>query len=249
IAREKSGIIKRNIPILCGCKRGTAYNVIREKSKREGAPFYSIFSNLKNIKIKKKNLYYEVELETKENFYLFKPSLLGFHQVENSIIAINALEILSKIWKPLNKHKIINAIEKVSWPGRLELVNIRPLIIMDGAHNVNGVTTLKKFLIENNLYPYILIFAIMKDKEIKKISHLIFPQAKKIFLTKFSYHRAADPEYIYKISLPYREKIVIEKNPGDALKKAKILSSENDIILITGSLFLVGEIKKFLNFH
>ena len=249
IAQEKAGIIKEKTPVICGCKRGIAYKIIKDKAKKKKAPFFPVFNNLENLKIKKKNFQYQVELKTNKSFYSFKPSLLGFHQIENSIVALYALEILDKIWKPLNKRKIIEAIENVSWPGRLEIIDENPKIILDGAHNVEGVKALKKFLMENNLPSYILIFAIMRDKEIKKISQLIFPQAKKIFLTKFPYYRAAEPKHIFKISSIYKEKIVIEENPEKALKKAKNLAKKNDVILITGSLFLIGEIKKVLNFH
>jgi|Deesub1362B_J571_1020462.scaffolds.fasta_scaffold00491_4 dihydrofolate synthase/folylpolyglutamate synthase len=248
IAQEKAGIIKQKTPIICGCKGDISHQIIKNKAKEKNAPFLEVFNNLKNFKIKKKNLHYEVELEVNKNFYCFKPSLLGLHQVENSIIAVHALEMLSKIWKPLNKKKIIKAVENVSWPGRLEIINENLKIILDGAHNVEGIKAIKSFLEENNLLPYILIFAIMKDKEIEKITRLIFPPAKRIILTTFPYYRAADPEYIYEKSLLYKKKILIERSPSNALKKARELAGQDDIILVTGSLFLIGEIKKSLNF-
>ena len=77
IAQEKAGIIKEKVPIICGCKKGIAYRIIKDKAKEKKAPFFSVFNNLKDFKTKKKNFQYQVEFKINGTFYSFKPSLLG----------------------------------------------------------------------------------------------------------------------------------------------------------------------------
>ncbi len=244
IAYEKAGIIKHNTPVICGCKKDPAHQVIEKKAHEEKAPFHSVFSSLKNFRVKKKNLHYDVEIEINNYFYHFCPALLGYHQVENALIAVLTLEILNKLWKPLNRKRIVEAIENVKWPGRLEVIGRNPNIILDGAHNVEGIEAIKNFIQEYTLSPIHLVFAIMKDKEIEKITEIIFPLAKNIILTKFPYYRVAEPNEILKRASSFQKKIIIEINPSLAFQKVKEIAEPTDTILITGSLYLAGEIKK-----
>ncbi|MFQ6083311.1 MAG: bifunctional folylpolyglutamate synthase/dihydrofolate synthase [Candidatus Aminicenantia bacterium] len=245
IAFEKAGIIKKNVPIVCGCKKGIAYQIIKERAKEINAPFYDL-KNKKKYKIKKINHRYLVESCINNHYYQFRPGLLGQHQVENAIIAISALELISQKWKKLDESKIIKGIEEVNWPGRLEIISAKPKILLDGAHNLEGIKAIKKFIKDFIPGPITLVFAIMKDKEIEKITQSIFPIAKNVILTKFPYYRAADPKKFKRLASQFEDKIIIEYTPLKALEKAKQLSSPDETILVTGSLYLVGEIKKYL---
>jgi dihydrofolate synthase/folylpolyglutamate synthase len=159
-------------------------------------------------------------------------------------VAIAASEQLSKAWKRLEKKKIVSGVEKTKWEGRLEIVSRNPLVILDGAHNEEGVRALKKYFEDFPSSPLILVFAIMRDKEIAKITDILFPLAKRIILTRFPYFRAALPEEIKKQAQSFQDRIVLEPDMNQAIDKALRNAGSQGCVLAAGSLFLVGEFKK-----
>ena len=133
-----------------------------------------------------------------------------------------------------NKKNIINGLKNVKWPGRFQFINKN--ILLDCAHNPPGFQTLKNELKYFNYDKLILILGFSDDKDIKTISKII--KADKVILTKSSNYKAIGPIKIKK----YFTKPIIIKNPKKAFKYAKNLATKKDLIIITGSIFLVGEL-------
>jgi dihydrofolate synthase/folylpolyglutamate synthase len=183
---------------------------------------------------------------SKSSVFRFSPSLPGAHQGVNAAVALATLSVLSRIWCPLDKGKMVCGIENARWEGRLELVGKRPQYYLDGAHNAAGAVVLRAFVRDELKVKPVMVFAMMKDKAIGRAVRLLFPQAKKIILTSIPYARAAKPEEILALARPFERKIAIEPSLERALALARHLAGPRGIVLAAGSLYLVGAVKKIL---
>jgi dihydrofolate synthase/folylpolyglutamate synthase len=183
---------------------------------------------------------------SRSEFFRFTPGLRGVHQGKNAAVALATLSVLSRIWRPLDRRSFVEGIERARWEGRLELVARKPRLYLDGAHNEAGAAALKRF-IRRDLRPRpVLVFEMMKDKAIGRAVRLLFPEAKKVILTTIPFPRAAKPEEILAAAGPFRKKIVIEPSLRRALAAARRDAGQRGVVLVAGSLYLVGEAKKIL---
>jgi len=246
IAREKAGIVKPGVPVVCGVEEAGAYQTIKKRAEELKAPFYGVFNRKDSFSVRKTKTEYSFIYRSDEERYVFSPSLQGEHQGRNAAVAIAACEQLSTGWKRLEKDKIIEGIEETRWAGRLEVVSREPLVILDGAHNVEGALALKKYIEDSLPSPLIFLFAVMRDKEIEKIADILFPHAEKVILTRFPYFKAASPDDIETKTPGYQDRIIKEPDPRKALKLAVRRAGPDGCVVAAGSLFLVGEIKKII---
>ena len=244
IAFEKAGIIRAGIPVVCGVEEREAFLTIKKRAKELQAPFLGIFEKDENFFSLREDKGYKFEYRSEKEKYSFSPQLLGFHQGKNASIAILTAEQLSKNWKKLEKNKIIQGIESCKWEGRLEVISRQPHIILDGAHNEEGARALETYIRDFTPSPMILVFAMMRDKKIEQIAGILFPLSKKIVITRFPYFRAASPEDIKARTKKFEDRLLLEPDPKKAIDLALQMADPKDSILVTGSLYLVGEIKK-----
>jgi dihydrofolate synthase/folylpolyglutamate synthase len=178
--------------------------------------------------------------------YRYEPALQGKHQGQNAAMAIAVSKILGQRWKKLEKEKIIQGIQTTRWEGRLESISQNPLVLLDGAHNEEGAEALRDYINEFVLSPVVLVYASMRDKKIGRIADILFPLAKAVILTRFPYHRACPPEEAAEKVGSQDKRILCEPDAGRALKTARQLAGSEGAVVVAGSLFLVGEIKKIL---
>jgi dihydrofolate synthase/folylpolyglutamate synthase len=244
IAYEKAGIVKTGVPVVCGVEEAEAFETIQRRAGELGAPFFGVFERRGCFSIQKIEKEHSFVFRSNGEKYVFSPSLKGEYQGRNAAVAIAACEQLSVRWRKLKKDKIIEGIEKTKWEGRLEIVSREPFIIFDGAHNTEGALGLKKYIKDFLPSPLILVFAVMRDKEIEKIADILFPLAEKVILTRFPYFKAASPDDIETKTPGYQDRIIKELNPLSALKLAISLAGTDGCVVVAGSLFLVGAIKK-----
>ncbi len=246
IAFEKAGIIKPQTPCVCGVRNRKALSVIRKKCREMNSPLIEVFGKDSRFTWTESDSNLLFEYKYGRDFYRFSPSLPGFHQGENAAIALAAAEVMKeKGWK-LRKKLMIEAVENTSWPGRLELISTVPPIILDGCHNEAGARVVKEFWKSRIRQPGLLVFAVMKDKEIEKIAAHLFPLASRIILTKPKIDRAAAPEEIAFRLKSYSHRFFLEKDVPSAIRLALSMSEGRVPILVAGSLFLVGEARQFL---
>ena len=217
---------------------------IKKRAEELQAPFFGVFERRGSYIVKKTVKGHSFLFQTKKEKYNFSPSLQGEYQGKNAAVAIAASEQLSKDWKKLEKKKIIEGIETTKWEGRLELVSRNPLIILDGAHNIEGANALKKYIKDFLPSKLILVFAIKRDKEITKIAKILFPLAEKIIITRFPYFKAASPEDIKAKAQGFQDRLLLEPDVNQAMDLALRCAGSDGCVLAAGSLFLVGEIKK-----
>jgi dihydrofolate synthase/folylpolyglutamate synthase len=244
IASEKAGIIKSGVPVICGVPKNNAYVTIERRADELDAPFFGIFDKKGSFVRRKTNSGYIFHILSGGEAYTYRPSLPGEHQGRNAAVAIVASQVLGQRWKKLEKEKIIQGIRTTRWEGRLEIISQEPLVLLDGAHNEEGASALRDYIREFIPSPLVLVYATMRDKKIERMADILFPLAKTVVLTRFPYFRACAPEELKdKVSI-FKKKILFEPNAERALRKAQELAGPKGVVLVTGSLFLVGEIKK-----
>jgi len=246
IAFEKAGVIKPGVPVISGVEDEMARRTIRHRARELKAPFTDVFgenTHFSQRKIKDRHLF---KYTNKDVSYEYSPFLPGLHQGKNAAVAINVASQIRAGANPLQKDKIIKGIESTKWEGRLEVFSRRPLILMDGAHNIEGAQALRRYVSEFVGSLSVLIFAVMREKKIKEISKCLFPLAHRVILTMFRFHKSATPREILSEVSGTRENIICEPSPEKALQKAVDSVNKDGSILITGSLYIVGDMKKII---
>ncbi|WP_133016404.1 bifunctional folylpolyglutamate synthase/dihydrofolate synthase [Clostridium cuniculi] len=248
IAGEKAGIIKKNIPTVIYPQEEEALKVIKNKCVAMESDLYTADKdNMKFVKVVNEDKPYQL-LKYKEEFDIFLP-LLGEHQILNLSVAMKVIEVLNnrKIVN-ITTESIIKSIKNVTWKGRLEVLLNNPYVVIDGAHNIQGIKTLsrniKKYFKYENLH---LILGILADKDVEEMVKIITPMAKQVYAVTPNSIRAelADDlkNEIVKYNANCRAFDEYEEAYLEALKNAK----ENDIILASGSLYMIGDMRKIIN--
>jgi len=244
IAFEKAGIIKPGIPVVCGVRGGPALREIRRVARERGAPLTEVFGPGRTLECAKIREGYRFVYADENGRYAFSPGLAGRHQGDNAAVAIAAAEVLSRIWRPIEKAKILAAIRETQWEGRLETVRRRPLVVLDGAHNVEGVTALVSHIKDVIRRPVVLVFAAMKDKDLRSMTRILFPAASTVVLTRVPYKRSASPEDLLAAAPPFKGRVLLEPDTRRAVDLALAESQGRAPVIIAGSLFLIGEVKR-----
>ena len=265
IAAEKAAIIRENTKVVVANQQIEAMNVILQRCAKfgvspnlaenisanrsprvsKGEIFYSencVDSNSRSFDSALAYAQASVSFEAKyENVRL---GLLGKHQIENAKTAILLAEILQDYFKITNAN-IIEGLQTATHKGRLEFCEN---FLFDGAHNVAGAKALREYLDEAITRPITMIFGAMRDKDLTEIAEILFPKADKLILTKPDNPRSMETaELLYFVPTKFEnENVHISETVADAIEKAREISSENYLILITGSLYLVGEAQNFL---
>lgn len=246
IASEKAGIIKPLIPVVCGVREKIPYETIKNRALELDAPFYGVFDKENSFSKQKTDSGYVFQYRTSQETYTYKPSLPGEHQGRNAAIAIAVSQVLGRRWKMLDKEKIIRGIRTTRWEGRLEAISTDPLVLLDGAHNEEGAGVLRDYIREFIHSPLVLVFAVMRDKKIERMADILFPLSGTVILTSFPYFRACPPEELRQRIPSGNWKILCEPDTERAFRKAKSLAGTEGVVLVAGSLFVVGEIKKII---
>lgn len=241
ITWEKLGITKGSSFILIGKQKNEIKGYIENKlSNFKHKYFYG-----KNFRIKKMNKgKFEFKF-FKEKYLIDQPGLNGYHQVENSSIALAFSKIIDNSNIKIDFNKINRIIKETSWPGRLEIINYKnKKVILDGSHNVDGAKKLKDFLIEKNFNP-VVIFGMLNNKNIYTFLKIIKTRINKLIAVKIPYEKNAFKTIEI---LSYCDSLSINHEKTSSLNRGikYIEQSEERLFLITGSLYLVGSIRKKL---
>jgi len=246
IAVEKAGIIKQKGQIVISSPQEKEVDrVIQDRCNRYQAKLYRVGKDLhfKRDSLNQKRQIISVEgLLGKYSNLTVK--LLGKHQLINATTAIGIIEAMRNFNINISKEKIRKGLEATIWPGRFEIINKAPYIILDGAQNVASINALKETL--NQIFGSknkVLVLGISKDKDIKGICKILGKIADKIILTRADNPRAADPNILH--NFIKRDRIIgITSSVKEAVALLKKSVKKEDVIVVTGSLFVVGEARR-----
>ena len=242
IAREKGGIIKHGIPVVVGAMPERVTDLFRDMAKDRCSPCY-FFGQDFRISLKDEGVFDYTGI--KRNYVSLSLALRGRHQRNNAAAALAALELGSEAF-PVSEDVVREGLKTVSWPGRFEIVRENPTVILDGAHNGEGVSALAAEVEEFRQGRKIkLLFASMEDKDWRLMLGTLTRFTDEVVLTRVSMERSADPQLLatqLRDNVSYR---VVE----DARRGLNLLlenARPSDIVLVTGSLYLLGEIRPVL---
>lgn len=249
IAGEKAGIVKEGSVCVSAPQEREALLVIEAKCKEEESGLI-----LAGREIRFEELKASDEREVFNVAGLFGQyknlhmKLLGAHQVVNAAVALGAIEALRFSGVTVSPEAIRKGIEEAEWPGRLELIKGSPRFLLDGAQNQASAKALAQAVKRQFKYrKLILVLGVSKDKDIRGILKELVPLADAIILTKSKItDRAMEPEVIKELITPKDKDVTVTERTEDALVHAKRKAAPQDLVLITGSLFIVGEARKAL---
>lgn len=251
ITKEKCGIIKKNTPVITCIQNDEALEVIIEKASLMNSNL--IISNSNNFKFINVSfddkIYQEVGFNFNEKEEVLRLPLLGEHQIINLSLAISATKELNSLnYINLDIEKVKLGVFNTKWNGRLEVINKEPLIVLDGAHNLEGIEVLKrninKYFKFNNLY---LIIGILKDKEVEKMVEVITPIAKEVYTLEPNSIRAEKANDLKEIIKKYNDNVEAFEDYNKSIKEALSKASEKDLILVCGSLYMIGSIRSLFD--
>ena len=234
IAREKAGIIKKGVPVITGAD-GAALEVIEEAAHSAGSAAFVLGRDFNYTKEGDQRMTYEGMKTRMENIFV---NLRGDHQLGNGALALAAVECLEQAGFPVSEGAMRNGLGRVQWPGRLEVLSERPTIVIDGAHNVHGARSLKHYLLGHYTdKKKILVFGVMKDKAYEDILKEILPLFDIVILTRPDIERALSPRELEKLVPGAR----VTQRVKEGLKEARDIAADEDLIVVTGSIFTIGE--------
>ncbi len=245
IAREKAGIIKARRPVISGVEDGDAAEVIRRRAQEVGADLFELKTLAETSRFHADQGRYTFDLALgQDRFAGLTCPLLGKFQVKNTTAALAAAWRLRADGLEIPRRSIPQGLRAALWPGRLEPILHKPLVILDGGHNSGAARELAAFLKEELPGRRLrIVYASMRDKAIREICQSVFPLAEEIYLTQPGHPRAATPEQILAALDNRPPRFHINDQPTVALEHACAASSPEDVVLVFGSLFLVGAIK------
>ena len=246
IAAEKAGIIKENCPVVLYPNVDLVYNIFADIATEKNAKVYDAraieFDLTENTPFKTA---FFANQEYFDKIYM-ELSLAGHHQLLNAGVAIAAVAALNDAGFNITAAHIKGGLANVHWHGRMEIVHENPIIMLEGAHNLQGAQAASKnmeMLFEGK--EITLIMAIMADKEYGEIVRTLAAPTKKVVFTKPYYDfRAASPDSLAEVLGDSPKEIFIEYDCHAALKKAMEITRADGVIFCSGSLYLVGDLRK-----
>ncbi len=244
IASEKCGIIKNNSVVVSSSQVPDALAVIKRVASEKNAKFYLAGKDSFCKKIHSDLDRQTFSLITKCGEYPhLEVKLLGDFQIGNAATAVLAIEGLRHYGIFVDKSAVSAGLLNARWPGRFEILRKKPFIIVDGAQNGQSAFILKKTVKDNLKYgKLLLILGIMSDKDVENICRELSSIADYVITTKSGSDRAASPEFLRERMLHYKNiDVVTTGSVREALDKALAMADKNDAILVTGSLYVVGE--------
>jgi dihydrofolate synthase/folylpolyglutamate synthase len=256
IAYQKAGILKGGVPCVVSAQQPPALEVIRTEAARVGTPL--VPASACDLKPAREEGGGPGRLPDPPVFSLATPagglypdlalSLRGAHQVGNAVVAVLLAEQLSADGvRGIDPLSIAAGLRRAVWPGRLEIIPGRPELLLDGAHNPAGCAALAAYLKDHQRNrSTVLLFASMKDKPAGSMLDLLCPLARKVIVTRVPVPRGETPEVLGRLARDRHPDVARADSVEEALVLARDAAGPDGLVVISGSLYLVGEIKKVL---
>ncbi len=252
IAYEKGGIIKPFVPVITAVQPPKAMERLESIARERNSPLTAVGLDWLYERKGQHRSYPQTICITKAPLTPLCPpntcfplALRGAHQLENSTIALAALAAVQPHFPSLTVDAVRDGFANVQWNGRLQQLQSDPIILTDGAHNADSVQKLTEALRDEFEYGRLhLIFAVSGDKNIAEMIDILFPMAASIIVTRSTHPRAAVPIVLAEQAAGYP--VTAAENLEEALTAVLAMADKNDLICVTGSLFIVGDLLNIL---
>jgi dihydrofolate synthase/folylpolyglutamate synthase len=238
IAAEKAGIIKKGVDLVTGVKQPEVISFLDARCRAAATPFWRIGKDVRYRKTGAR-LHY---CGFRHRINGMELGLAGAFQGRNASLALAVAELLEGKGYAIRAEHMVAGLKHAHWPGRMQIVSRNPLVVVDGAHNPSAVKELVRAVQSGLRFKrLILVIGVMDDKDVKGIVRRIVPAADYVIFTKPAYERSAAPERLATAAVPYDKPSEIRPVISEALTRAGELAHREDLILVCGSLFTVGE--------
>ena len=243
IAGEKAGIIKDGVPVVTGATQPEAIEILEHAAAEKHAPLYRMPKDFLPERIASgllRRFYYR---GIRTSYPDLRVSMLGRHQVDNACLALAAIECLREAGMAIDETAARLGLDRTKWEGRLEQVAQRPDIYLDGAHNPASARTLARAIAEIRpaYQRLILVIGILGDKDYRGILAELVPLADSVLVTKPDYGRALNVDALAAEARQLHHAVDSAGSIAEAITTARERAMPGDLILITGSLYVVGD--------
>jgi len=245
IAGEKAGILKPQVPAVFATQLPEAREVLLARARELNCPVieaqeaYCLEESVNSVCASAT----VVESSSGKSFAL-APRLPGRFQLQNALNALGTARVLQDRGYRVSDENIVKGIASAEWPGRLERLQTRPDVYLDGAHNPGAARELAAFLRENfagrRVY---LIYGAMRDKAVDEVAGLLFPYAYEVVFTQPGTPRAVSAAQLAEMAGDHAARFTVIKNAEEAMESVLAKAGPEDALFITGSLYLVGELR------
>jgi len=239
IAGEKAGIIKPGIPVISGVVHPVAQRIIRDVCQEKGSPLYRLGREIVVAGTPSEFHYWGL----KSSYRGLRTCMRGRHQVRNAALALAAAELLAERGLGAGEQAIRQGLQDVQWPGRQQYMQGPPNILMDGAHNPEAMRSLCSSLARDYRYERLrVLMGVMKDKDHRRMLRMIAPMAYEMVFCRPQMDRAQDPWVLQAEALALGARATVVESVSQGFQDLVERAGPEDLICVTGSLFVVGEI-------
>jgi len=248
IASEKAGILKPGVPVVLAEQHPEAREVILARAAELGCP---VIEPAQIFRLDRESAHsgalhaHVTEVSSGTSFEL-APSLPGRFQLENALNALAAARHLQSLGFLISHQAITQGIASTTWPGRLEKLQSNPDVYLDGAHNPAAARELATFLEQNFAGRKIwLLYGALRDKAVDEVAGQLFPHAREVIFTEPRTSRAVSAPRLAEIAAHHAASFTVLSSAEQALDLALAEAAPGDAIFITGSLYLVGQLRQY----
>jgi dihydrofolate synthase/folylpolyglutamate synthase len=248
IAEEKAGILKPGIPAVFARQRAEVCEVLLARAAELHCP---VIETSEAFQVRGERLQdgcaraEVLETATGQRMEL-APQLRGRFQLQNALNAVAAARVLQERNYRIRSENIVRGIAAAQWPGRIERLQTHPDLYLDGAHNPAAARELASFLEEN--FPgrkVFLVYAAMRDKAVDEVGGVLFPQVEEVIFTEARTPRAVSAAQLAEIAGHHAKHFTVIASAEEALETVLAKAQAEDCVFVTGSLYLVGQIRQF----
>lgn len=244
IAREKAGIIKKGSVAITAATAPEALAVIEEVAAAQGVPLFLVGRDLTWVEKEYSRLGQVVDTHGPWRDYTdLRLGLLGRHQQVNAATALLTAEVLRRRGVDLPEGAVRAGLAEATWPGRFEILNTVPPVVLDGAHNRDGARVLRQALVDT--FPgrkIVLVLSILRDKEVERILEALLPLTQLVLATQSTNPRVLPVEELAAAVKRWGSPVEVEPDPIRAVRKALQKATSDQLVVVTGSLYLLSEV-------
>jgi len=257
IAAEKAGIIKAGVPVVVGVTQPEALKVINEEAKRKKSTLYTY-----QVQFDEMPLYIDEQEQQFRFEGLFRHieevtiTLHGAHQRQNAAVALMTLEVLRQYNAlVIDDEVLLLAMKTTAWPGRLEMIQKAPRVLIDGAHNPEGAAALSRAVQSTFKYDQLhVVMGMIENKSHRDTFKHILPLADTLILTEPNYRMKKEADQLaqlvaelkFELNLTDRPAIIVEPDWKEAVQKLLAYTKDSDLALVTGTLYLIGDVRSYM---
>jgi dihydrofolate synthase/folylpolyglutamate synthase len=248
IAGEKAGIVKAGAPVVSSPQAEEAMEVLRSVCRERGTRLVEVG----------RDVTWEVRSlgDDRQVFDLcvmgrtlrgLEIGMTGAHQLSNAAVAAGVLELLGEAGAVIPDASLREGLSRTRWPGRMQVVGRSPTVVLDGAHTIESARSLAQALREGYRYRrLILVFGIAADKDISGVWRVLEREADVAYLTRSTFPKAAEPRAVHRMIDDSEVALHVVENGVEAFERARAEAGPDDLICVTGSFYLIGDIMRHL---